>query len=177
MSHVTMLGQRWRTLDQLHREIEAHKERKLREHLGLSTREFLALTVLRQHGESGSVRHWLYEVAAEAGLSRSATSRLVTRLHERELLMRRTSDHDRRSADVELTPAALDLLQRGTPVSEEALSETVTPTRYPWRASGCCSTSRDGPVGHESERGQTGSALSVKTRKPSEGPTDHRPSA
>ncbi|MGW7672795.1 MarR family winged helix-turn-helix transcriptional regulator [Streptomyces sp. NPDC054775] len=115
----------------------------------MGTREFLALTVLRQHGESTSVQHWLYEVAAEVGLSQSATSRLVTRLHERGLLMRRTSDHDRRSADVQLTAAALDLLQRCTPVFEEALSERARQRGTPQRASGCCSTSRGEPVGHE----------------------------
>ncbi|MEV5492621.1 MarR family transcriptional regulator [Streptomyces bobili] len=131
MSDVTTLGQRWRTLDQLHREIEAHIERELQVHLGLSAREFLALSLLQQHNTYTSVRHWLYEVAAEVGLSQSATSRLVTRLRERKLLTRRTSDHDRRTADVELTAAALDLLQRGIPVFEEALRAAVTPARYP----------------------------------------------
>ncbi|MFE5112054.1 MarR family winged helix-turn-helix transcriptional regulator [Streptomyces sp. NPDC056663] len=128
---MTTLGQRWRTLDQPHREIEAHIDRALQEQLGLSTGEFVALSVLQQHSESTSIRHRLYEVSAEVGLTQSATSRLVTRLHERELLMRRPSDHDRRSADIELTDAALSLLQRGTLVFEDALSAAVTPTRDP----------------------------------------------
>ena len=116
---------RWRALDLLHRRIEGALERRLHEALGLSLREFQALAVLDQ-GDS-TVKDWLYlqDLAAEIGLSQSATSRLVARLQGRGLITTTTATHDRRSVDVHLTPVAREVLRRGIPLADEAVRHTV----------------------------------------------------
>ncbi|MEB3960922.1 MarR family transcriptional regulator [Streptomyces kunmingensis] len=116
---------RWRALNRLHRRIEGSVERGLHADLGLSLREFEALTVLRQGAsvEAG----WLYlqDLAAEIGLSQSATSRLMARLQGRGLITTTTATHDRRSVDVHLTSVAHEVLRRGVPLVEEAVRHTV----------------------------------------------------
>ncbi|WP_372349505.1 MarR family winged helix-turn-helix transcriptional regulator [Streptomyces sp. KL116D] len=122
---ASVLGARWRALDRLHRRIEGSVDRRLHAELGLSLREFQALTVLQEGAAGAAGRLYLHDLAAEIGLSQSATSRLVTRLQDRGLITTATAARDRRSVDVHLTPAAVEALRRGTPLAEEAVRHTV----------------------------------------------------
>ncbi|MFF7888776.1 MarR family winged helix-turn-helix transcriptional regulator [Streptomyces sp. NPDC020794] len=125
MSEGSTLITRWRALDRLHWRIEGELERRLHEALGLSLREFQALAVL--HQGASTVKDWVYlqDLAAEIGLSQSATSRLVARLQGRGLITTTTAAHDRRSVDVHLTPVAQEALGRGIPLADEAVRHTV----------------------------------------------------
>ncbi|MFI6880017.1 MarR family winged helix-turn-helix transcriptional regulator [Streptomyces sp. NPDC050400] len=119
------LNARWRALDRLHRRIEGSVDRRLHADLGLSLREFQALTVLQEGAATAAGWLYLHDLAAGIGLSQSATSRLVTRLQGRGLLTTATAAHDRRSVDVHLTPVAREALRRGIPLAEEAVRHTV----------------------------------------------------
>lgn len=125
MSEGSTLITRWRALDRLHRRIEVSVERRIHGELGLSLRELHALEVL-QNGAT-TAAGWLYmnDLAAEIGLSQSATSRLVTRLQDRGLITTSASVHDRRSVDVHLTPVAQEVLRLGAPLLTEAVREAV----------------------------------------------------
>ncbi|MEU1616647.1 MarR family winged helix-turn-helix transcriptional regulator [Streptomyces sp. NPDC005722] len=124
MSTGTTAG-RWSALDRLHRRVEIRVERVLHRELGVSAREFHALTVLRDGvRDAGGPLHF-DELADEIGLSQSATSRLVTRLRDRGLITTRTSAHDRRSVDVCLTAVACDVLRLGAPLLERAVHDVV----------------------------------------------------
>ncbi|MFD5629191.1 MarR family winged helix-turn-helix transcriptional regulator [Streptomyces sp. NPDC127072] len=125
MSRGSTLIARWRALDRLHGRIENAVERRLHEDFGLSLREFQALTVLQ--AGTATAHGWLYlqDLAAEIGLSQSATSRLVARLETRALITTSSAAHDRRSVDVHLTPVARETLRRGTPLIHETVRHTV----------------------------------------------------
>ncbi|MEW2574272.1 MarR family winged helix-turn-helix transcriptional regulator [Streptomyces sp. NPDC047070] len=116
---------RWNALDRLHGRIENSVERRLHEDFGLSLREFQALTVLQEG--TATAHGWLYlqDLAAEIGLSQSATSRLVTRLESRALITTSTAAHDRRSVDVSLTPVARETLRRGRRLVDETVRHAV----------------------------------------------------
>lgn len=111
----------------LHGLIEGHLERELSRGHRLSVVEFTVLDALsRQDG-------WhmrMSQLARAAGLSSSATTRLVNRLEERGLLHRILCADDRRGIYTELTPAGSRLLAEARPthdrVLEEALREAET---------------------------------------------------
>ncbi|MGC5567918.1 MarR family winged helix-turn-helix transcriptional regulator [Streptomyces sp. FR-108] len=130
MSHSSVLLTRRRTLDLLHRQIEVDVEHRLQKYLALSIREFLALSILQSQKESAAAQNWVYEVADGVGLSQSATSRLLARLHKRGLITRHPSDRDRRGIDIELSTTALDLLRRGGLLLEQALRDASMPERH-----------------------------------------------
>ncbi|MEV5906275.1 MarR family winged helix-turn-helix transcriptional regulator [Streptomyces sp. NBC_00015] len=125
MSQGSTLITRWRALDRLHGRIENAVERRLHEDFGLSLREFQALTVLQAGTVTAHGRLYLQDLAAEIGLSQSATSRLVARLESRALITTSTAAHDRRSVDVHLTPVARETLRRGIPLVHEAVRHAV----------------------------------------------------
>lgn len=91
----------------------------------MSLREFQFLAALRHGATTADGRLYLNDLAAEIGLSKSATSRLVTRLQGRGLITTSTATHDRRSVDVQLTPVAREALRRGTPLVAETVHRTV----------------------------------------------------
>ncbi|MFD8565461.1 MarR family winged helix-turn-helix transcriptional regulator [Streptomyces sp. NPDC059639] len=125
MSEGSTLITRWRAMDRLHRRIEGSVERRLHEELGLSLREFQALVVLNQCASTAEGWLYLHDLAAEIGLSQSATSRLVTRLQGRGLITTTTAAHDRRSVDVHLSPVAGEVLSRGIPLADESVRHAV----------------------------------------------------
>ncbi|MGO2986458.1 MAG: MarR family transcriptional regulator, partial [Brevibacterium aurantiacum] len=90
---VEIRAQGWRTLAALHGLIETELERSLQREHGLSVVEFTVLDALsRQDGWHMRMR----QLARAAALSSSATTRLVTRLENRDLLTRVLCDDDRR---------------------------------------------------------------------------------
>ncbi|MEU1892052.1 MarR family winged helix-turn-helix transcriptional regulator [Streptomyces pristinaespiralis] len=122
---LTALAQGWTALSLLHGRIEAHIERALQSGHGLSVREYSLLDVLsRQHdGEGGHLQ--MKQVADAVVLSQSATTRLVTRLEDRGLLMRYLCPTDRRGIYTNVSDAGLRLLEEARPTNEAALREAL----------------------------------------------------
>jgi DNA-binding MarR family transcriptional regulator len=125
---VEVRAQGWRTLAAFHDLIDSALEITLQREVGLSSVEYTVLDVLsRQVG----VHHLrMQQLARAAALSRSATTRLVTRLESRGLLMRYICVDDRRGIYTELTDAGAQLLSRARPVHDatlrDALAEALT---------------------------------------------------
>jgi DNA-binding MarR family transcriptional regulator len=115
---VEIRAQGWRTLAAVHGLIEAALEKALQREHGLSVVEFTVLDALsRQDG-------WhmrMQQLARAAALSSSATTRLVTRLENRDLLTRILCADDRRGIYTELTPAGRALLKKARPLHDEVL--------------------------------------------------------
>ncbi|WP_193783064.1 MarR family transcriptional regulator [Streptomyces sp. E5N91] len=102
-----------------------HIDRDLSQHLGLTYREFQALTLFSRHSHMSSRRRWLPEISVVVGLSQSATSRLIDRLDDRGLISKRVGLRDRRSFDVRLSGEARELLHRAAPILHEAVRSAV----------------------------------------------------
>ncbi|MFI7869746.1 MarR family winged helix-turn-helix transcriptional regulator [Streptomyces salinarius] len=122
---LTALAHGWCALSLLHGRIESHLERALQTGHGLSVREYSLLDVLsRQHdGEGGHLQ--MKQVADSVVLSQSATTRLVTRLEDRGLLMRYLCPTDRRGIYTNVSEEGLRLLEEARPTNEAALREAL----------------------------------------------------
>ncbi|MBJ6617639.1 MULTISPECIES: MarR family winged helix-turn-helix transcriptional regulator [Streptomyces] len=122
---LTALAHGWCTLSLLHGRIESHLERALQTGHGLSVREYSLLDVLsRQHdGEGGHLQ--MKQVADAVVLSQSATTRLVTRLEDRGLLLRYLCPTDRRGIYTNVSEEGLKLLEEARPTNEAALREAL----------------------------------------------------
>lgn len=118
---VEIRAHRWRTLAALYGLIETRLETALRKH-DLSVVEFTVLDSLsRQDG-------WhmrMQQLARAAALSGSATSRLVNRLEDRDLLTRVLCRDDRRGIYTELTERGWVLLSEARPTHDEALERAL----------------------------------------------------
>ncbi|MEV7422335.1 MULTISPECIES: MarR family winged helix-turn-helix transcriptional regulator [unclassified Streptomyces] len=122
---LTGLAQGWCALSLLHSRIEGHIERALQSGHDLSVREYSLLDVLsRQHdGEGGHLQ--MKQVADAVVLSQSATTRLVTRLEDRGLLVRYLCPTDRRGIYTNVSEEGLELLARARPTNDGALREAL----------------------------------------------------
>jgi DNA-binding MarR family transcriptional regulator len=118
---VEVRARGWRTLAALYGLIETALEKALRHH-ELSVVEFTVLDALsRQDG-------WhmrMQQLARAAALSGSATSRLVNRLEDRDLLTRVLCRDDRRGIYTELTERGWALLREALPTHDEALESAL----------------------------------------------------
>jgi DNA-binding MarR family transcriptional regulator len=123
------LTHRWHSFNQFHYRVVAHVDRYLDEHLGLTYREFHALTLVGQYSRTAAKNSRLQEISEGVGLSQSATSRLIGRLDARGLISKRADWRDRRGVDVRLTEAAQELLRRGTPLLHQAVRSAVAASR------------------------------------------------
>lgn len=113
----------WRTLAALHGLIEMELERSLQREHKLSVVEFTVLDALsRQDGWHMRMR----QLARAAALSSSATTRLVTRLEDRQLLTRILCDDDRRGIYTELTPFGRELLEHARPTHDSVLEQSLS---------------------------------------------------
>ncbi len=119
---VEIRARGWRTLAALHSLIDAALEKDLGAEAGLSVVEYTLLDALnRQDG-------WhmrMAQLARATALSPSATTRLVTRLEDRNLLSRVLCADDRRGIYTELTPAGQELYQRAKPIHEKTLERVL----------------------------------------------------
>jgi DNA-binding MarR family transcriptional regulator len=122
---LTALAQGWCALSALHGRIETHIERALQTRHDLSVREYSLLDVLsRQHaGEGGHLQ--MKQVADAVVLSQSATTRLVTRLEDRDLLERYLCPTDRRGIYTDVTETGRRLLETARPTHDAALREAL----------------------------------------------------
>ncbi|MGW9453404.1 MarR family winged helix-turn-helix transcriptional regulator [Streptomyces sp. NPDC055632] len=122
---LTALAHGWCALSLLHGRIESHLERALQSGHGLSVREYSLLDVLsRQHDAQGGHLQ-MKQVADAVVLSQSATTRLVTRLEDRGLLMRYLCPTDRRGIYTNVSEQGLKLLEEARPTNEAALREAL----------------------------------------------------
>jgi DNA-binding MarR family transcriptional regulator len=123
---VEVRAQGWYTLAVLHGLIESRLERALRSSSDLSVVEYTVLDVLnRQDG-------WhmrMQQLARAAALSSSATTRLVTRLEDRNLLTRVLCADDRRGIYTELTAAGKNLLAQAKPTHDATLERALAEAR------------------------------------------------
>ena len=120
---VEVRAQGWRTLAALHGLIESELERTLGDETDLSVVEYTVLDALsRQDG-------WhmrMQQLARAAALSPSATTRLVNRLEDRNLLTRILCADDRRGIYTELTRAGQALYDRAQPIHDDTLERVLT---------------------------------------------------
>ncbi|RZU62100.1 MarR family winged helix-turn-helix transcriptional regulator [Zhihengliuella halotolerans] len=119
---VEIRSRGWRRLTALHALIETDLEKCLQSSHSLSVVEFTVLDALsRQDG-------WhmrMSQLARAAALSSSATTRLVTRLENRNLLTRILCADDRRGIYTELTGAGRELLAAARPTHDAVLEATL----------------------------------------------------
>lgn len=119
---VEIRAQGWRTLAALHGLIESSLERELTSSHDLSVVEFTVLDALsRQDG-------WhmrMSQLARAAALSNSATTRLVNRLEDRQLIRRILCADDRRGIYTELTPAGVALRDAARPTHDRVLEQAL----------------------------------------------------
>ncbi|MBK4346116.1 MarR family winged helix-turn-helix transcriptional regulator [Lacisediminihabitans changchengi] len=123
---VEVRAQGWYTLAALHGLIDSRLERALQASSKLSVVEFTVLDVLsRQDG-------WhmrMQQLSRAAALSNSATTRLVTRLEDRNLLTRILCVDDRRGIYTELTAAGKRLLAEAKPTHDATLEQALAEAR------------------------------------------------
>jgi DNA-binding MarR family transcriptional regulator len=119
---VEVRAQGWRRLAALHQLIESRLEKALQADHGLSVVEFTVLDALsRQDG----FHLRMAQLARAAGLSPSASTRLVNRLEDRGYLTRILCADDRRGIYTELTPAGREALAAARPVHDTTLEQAL----------------------------------------------------
>jgi len=120
---VEVRAQGWRRLAALHQLIESRLEKALQVEHGLSVVEFTVLDALsRQDG----FHLRMAQLARAAGLSASASTRLVNRLEDRGLLTRILCADDRRGIYTELTASGRTVLDAARPVHDDVLESALT---------------------------------------------------
>jgi Transcriptional regulators len=112
------LAQTWCVLSLLHNKIESRTDKALQKACSISTREYSALALLEGHS-CHSMR--ISDLSERLVLSHSATTRLINRMEERDLLRRIICDEDRRGFYVRITEKGCDLLTEAKPVNNLAL--------------------------------------------------------
>jgi DNA-binding MarR family transcriptional regulator len=123
---VEVRAQGWRTLAALHGRLEEALEKALQAGFALSVVEY---TVLDTLGRQDGWHMRMQQLARAAALSHSATTRLVTRLENRELLSRFLCADDRRGIYSTLTEQGKELLARARPAHDATLKETLDAAR------------------------------------------------
>nr|WP_216851710.1 MarR family transcriptional regulator [Herbiconiux sp. VKM Ac-2851] len=110
----------------MHACVEAELEQALARSVGLSVVEYRVLDAVG----APDAHPLRMQVASEvAALTGSATTRLVNRLEERQLLHRAPSRDDRRGVALELTEAGRLLLDRARPVHAAAIERAFDRAR------------------------------------------------
>ncbi|GAB2555562.1 MarR family transcriptional regulator [Kribbella italica] len=115
-------AQGWRTLAALHARIEDELERALNKQHGLSVSEYSVLDVLARQDDYHLRMNQLSNAVV---LSQSATTRLVNRLEDRQLLSRYLCPTDRRGIYTEVTEAGRALLAEAQPTHDAVLSAAL----------------------------------------------------
>jgi DNA-binding MarR family transcriptional regulator len=119
---VEVRAQGWRRLAALHQLIESRLEKALQSGHELSVVEF---TVMDALGRQDGWHMRMAQLGRAAGLSPSASTRLVNRLEDRGLLTRILCADDRRGIYTELTAAGRAALERARPAHDEALEAAL----------------------------------------------------
>ncbi|WP_405062572.1 MarR family transcriptional regulator [Kribbella sp. NBC_01505] len=115
-------AQGWRTLAALHARIEDELERALQKQHGLSVSEYTVLDVLARQND---YHLRMNQLSTAVVLSQSATTRLVSRLEDRQLLSRYLCADDRRGIYTEVTAAGRELLDQAQPTHDAVLTSAL----------------------------------------------------
>ncbi|NUU22567.1 MAG: MarR family transcriptional regulator [Streptomycetaceae bacterium] len=121
-----LLAQGWCALSLLHDRIDAHLERALQAGHGLSVREYSALVVLGEQHDGDGGHLSMTRLADTVALSQSATTRLVTRLEDRGLLVRYLCPTDRRGIYTDVTDKGRALFAEARGTNDAALEEALS---------------------------------------------------
>ncbi len=112
----------WRSVTALHALIVGELEEALQKSARLSVVEYTVLDALsRQDGWQMRMQH----LARATALSPSATTRLVSRLENRELLSRFLCSDDKRGISTKLTEKGIHLVRVARPVHDKALEKAM----------------------------------------------------
>jgi DNA-binding MarR family transcriptional regulator len=106
----------------LHARIEDELERALQKQHGLSVSEYSVLDVLARQDD---YHLRMNQLSTAVVLSQSATTRLVNRLEDRQLLQRYLCPTDRRGIYTEVTQAGRDLLAQAEPTHDAVLTSAL----------------------------------------------------
>lgn len=120
-----ILAQGWCALSLLHDRIDGHLERALQAEHRLSVREYSALVVLGEQHDGDGGHLSMTRLAETVSLSQSATTRLVTRLEDRGLLVRYLCPTDRRGIYTNVTDKGRELFARARATNDRALAEAL----------------------------------------------------
>ncbi|MER7012260.1 MarR family transcriptional regulator [Saccharopolyspora sp. NPDC000359] len=112
----------WRTLAALHGALDTALEKALQAEHGLSVVEYAVLDAL---GRQDGWHMRMQQLARATALSSSATTRLVNRLEDRDLLTRVLCREDRRGIYTELTGLGRTLLENARPTHDAALEAAL----------------------------------------------------
>jgi len=116
------LVEAWRELLSRHARISEALERELQRRHGLSVSELDALQRLAETDHDGCR---LQQLVEDVHMSQSALSRLVTRLEERGLVVRKACEADRRGIFACLTEAGRERLAEAEPTQSEVLQRVL----------------------------------------------------
>jgi DNA-binding MarR family transcriptional regulator len=120
-----ILAQGWCALSLLHDRIDADLERALQAAHGLSVKEYSALVLLSEQRDGEGGHLGMAQLADAVALSPSATTRLVTRLEDRGLLVRYLSPTDRRGIYTDLTDAGRALFEEARTTNDAAVETAL----------------------------------------------------
>jgi len=100
-----------------------HIERALAPH-ALDLSQYLVISMLAIDADEPTMPS---ELGMTIDATRTQMTRLIDGLEARGLVRRQPSAHDRRSLELSLTPAALDLLTRAAPAVHQAYADAWAP--------------------------------------------------
>ncbi|MFC0865908.1 MarR family winged helix-turn-helix transcriptional regulator [Sphaerimonospora cavernae] len=109
----------WFRISRLSNHVSQILERRLVRQLGVSLTDFVAIMTLEQSG-LGSMR--MQELSEAVGVGQSTLSRVALRLEHSGLVTRRTSEHDRRGTQIELTDQGRAVVAEGSAVLADSLN-------------------------------------------------------
>ncbi|WP_241004373.1 MarR family winged helix-turn-helix transcriptional regulator [Conexibacter sp. SYSU D00693] len=120
-SETDLVGE-WRDLLARHARVTDALERALQRHHQLSVTEFEALQRLAENEDDGCR---LQQLVDDVHMSQSALSRLVSRLEERGLVVRKACEMDRRGTYACLTQEGRDRLRSAEPTQRDVLAQVL----------------------------------------------------
>ncbi|MEZ0072045.1 MarR family winged helix-turn-helix transcriptional regulator [Planotetraspora sp. GP83] len=109
----------WFQISRLSNHVSQILDRRLTRQLGVCLSDFVAIMTLEQSG-LGSMR--MQELSEAVGVGQSTLSRIALRLERSGLVTRRTSEHDRRGTQIELTDQGRALVAEGGAVLADSLN-------------------------------------------------------
>lgn len=142
---------RWRALSLFHHWVRSQLERALQAQVGLSVAEY---TILDEAGLECAEPLRMQDLAGLAGLSASATTRLIGRLDARGLIRRVPGADDRRCIHCEPTAAGRALLLRARAIHRDTLDGALAAAARDPRLATVLAAFLPSPAGSDQAGGQ-----------------------
>ncbi len=157
---AAQLHELWFGLQRAASESEAAVDEALTNGVGMSLSWFLALRWLnRTPSDPDPVAQSTLDAAV--GLTASGTSRLLRRIEDAGLIVRRQSDADRRSVHIELTAAGTEALRRAIPYFTEGIRNSALRNLNDASGDGMLSALRRVVVDDSADTGKMAEELSL----------------